>query len=236
MTLRGAAVWLSIALVGCGAPAATTPPRVRTPAASPEAPPGVWQRLRAMPAVRAAELLRGEEPAPGRGGDGPTGISGYCPPRADLYQVRGGRIVVLRDPCSGPMSIAIRDPGGDERPIDGVTAFGAGMARRALPLSRDRVVLIIEPGIRFGPPTTLLVIDLGAARADLLRLPRELETAHGLEVAVAGGRVFVTGGVTVGPGEGPGVGCPEGPSEQGCDPSAPKAERPNQLIFAIRPR
>jgi hypothetical protein len=181
-----------------------------------------------VPSVGDPAFPHSEETAPGRH-DGPDGISGFCPPRAEVFALGVGRAIVLREPCSGPTSVVVRDGMGEHRIENGFT--GVVGKWRALPLLRDRVLLVNEasPGTTLG--TALLVADLAAARVTYLDLPRDLHDPRRLDVQVVRGQIFLAGGVIL---EGVGTGgCDSPPPGRGCDPYVIKEERPNHQVWAI---
>jgi hypothetical protein len=183
----------------------------------------VWRRVQAKTAAFDPELSRAEESASGRH-DGAEGISGFCPPRADVFALGGGRELVVREPCSGTTWLTLRERTA-ERQLENIF-YGQGGKWRAMPLAPERVLLINE-----GNQTVLLVADLDAARATYLAMPRELEGARRLEIQVAHGEIFVFGGVTL---EAVGAGgCESRPPGRGCDPYVMREERPNRQVWAI---
>jgi hypothetical protein len=222
---------LLVGLMACGPRAGT----IRSDDAansskSDDGPSGVWRRAGGVPSARDPMLQHGEETAPGRH-DGPDGISGFCPPRADVFALGGARTLVLREPCSGPTLVVVRDGVGEHRLENAF--IGVVGKWRALPLLRDRVLLVNEasPGSTLG--TALLVADLPAGRVTYLDLPRDLHDPRRLEVQVVHGQIFLYGGAIQ---EGVGVGgCESPPPGQGCDPYVLKEERPNYQVWAIVP-
>jgi len=208
--------------------ASAHPQEVVTVATPRDEQPGVWQPIDRVPSASEPELARSEEVAPGRH-DGNDGISGFCPPRADVFALGTGRELVLSEPCSGPTFVVLRDGAVNRRIENGF--FGVIGRWRALPLPDDRVLLINEanPGSLLG--TGLLVADLRAGRVTYVDLPRELRDPRRLDVQVAGDRIFISGGATR---EAIGVGgCENSPPQRGCDPYVKTVERPNHRAWAI---
>ncbi|HEY8207148.1 MAG TPA: hypothetical protein VIG99_06695 [Myxococcaceae bacterium] len=189
---------------------------------------GLWQRSAWVPSTRERELPREVVSAPGRT-DGPNGqISGYCPPRAEVFVLPAGRSLVVRDPCSGPTAFSVREAN-DERPLSGAAVYGAGGNRRVLPLSDDLILIVMESS-----GTTLVLADLKAMTAESLRLPKEIPQVRALEVATANGRIFLSGGVIkVVTGSG---GCESPPPGMGCDPYVVTEDRSNHQVWSMRPR
>src|SRR5262245_43776007 len=126
---------LGLCLLAC-APATKARPERRA-APKKELPPGVWQDADDVP-ESDDPLPRREEPAPGRS-DGPNGmISGFCPPRAEIFILgKGGRALVFREPCSGPTSIVLRD-GAGEHPLQN-SFYGVGGKWKVLRLPGKRL-------------------------------------------------------------------------------------------------
>jgi hypothetical protein len=227
---------LVVGIVACAPTRGTAapppqPPREASPqarAAKPSEATPSWTDVKAMPAKREPELARRQEPAPGRS-DGPQGISGFCPPRGDVFALPDHRELVVREPCSGSTHVTLRD-GAREQAIPGIAFNGAGGQWRAYALAPEEVLLVHESGQQ----TSLVRVDLDELYATFEHLPPDLDGhGAGYDVAVAHGAVFVGGGtlrVPVGSG---GCNGPR-PAGMGCDPVVVYDSRPNRRVYSAR--
>jgi len=188
---------------------------------------GTWREGGPAPTSPTRPLAVHDEPAPGRS-DSDGHIGGYCPPRGRVFDLGGDRALVTREPCSGVTEISIRERAGDrvrERRVADSLLLGVVGQWQIVPLERDRVVMISQ-----GSVTNLQLVDLAATRARWIRMPPELERARGLNVSVAGDKIYVWGGsleIAVGQS---GCGNPR-PREAGCDPVAVVKHVPNPKVW-----
>jgi len=186
-----------------------------------------WRSVKTVPRQGSPDLGVSEEAAPGRTDHPNHVIAGYCPPKARLYAFGKGRLIVTREPCSGTTQMAIRTSTGEQRVAD-VNLYGVSGTWRAVPMSASTALMISR-----GQLLNLLLVDLAAARAYYLRMPGDLEHSSGVEVTVANGEIFLSGGsrlVSVGSG-----GCDNPPPGQGCDPYVIRQAVANTQVWAIRP-
>jgi hypothetical protein len=187
---------------------------------------GTWRESGAPPKSMTKSLAVRDEPAPGRTDSGGQ-IFGYCPPRARLFDLGGGRFLVTREPCSGVTEISIRERAGDrlrEQRVADSLLLGVVGEWRIVPLDRDRLLMINQRTV-----TNLQLVDLSTTRARWIRMPVGLERAQGLEVGVFDGKVYVWGGSleqTVGE-----TGCGTPQPNQGCDPVPVTKLVPNRKVW-----
>ena len=199
------------------------------PPASPSAASGnvgTWREVAKAPRAAGAGVPSRTEPAPGRT-DSAGQISGYCPPRAVVFELGNGHSLVTREPCSGVTEITIREGKRERRVADSIL-YGVVGTWQVQQLDQNRVLMISQ-----GTTTNLQLVDLAAARARWIRLPVPLERGQGLLVAHDRGEIFVWGGtVEVAIGS---QGCENPPPNMGCDPVAIVKHVPNPKVWALRP-
>lgn len=207
-------------LVGCA---------VAVPA---NAPVNTWTKTNGI-ASSTPELRRREVPVPGRRDirDRRTQqvtITGYCPPRADVYSLADGRRFVVRNQCAGPTELSVHD-GQQERPVTTDGHVRSAHDGRVWQVSNRHVLFYYARGWW----AHLLLIDLDQLAARRLSLPSELHQVKNLEVGVAKGHIFVGGGkkrIAVG-----GGGCENPPPNMGCDPVPVYKTRDNDIYMLYRP-
>ncbi len=184
---------------------------------------GTWKPGTTAPSSPVKPFARREETAPGRS-DSAGQISGYCPPKANVFEMGDGRALVTREPCSGVTEISIRERTGTRMVADSLL-YGVTGTWSVVRVDRDLVLMISQ-----GTVTNLQLVDLATARARWIRMPNEYERAQGLNVGVAGSAIYLWGGTleqALGSEGCDGVRQPG----QGCDPVPVVRMVPNKKVW-----
>jgi len=144
--------------------------------------PSGWRDVAAIPnGARATDLPSHSEPA-----------DGFCPPRAEVFEIDKQRAIVTREPCSRTTRMSLRTPKG-ERTI-GADVYGATGSWHGVRVN-DRTAVMIFRGSGGSTGTLdrhaiLFVIDLATTNTTSVMAPGVDEPT----IDVVGGEVYASGG------------------------------------------